>query len=249
MLLESKQSRKNKINAELPVGARESWMSRPTRAYGNSLGKTHGRIDSCTGSGLRRTQKTLESRICGRPIPRRGDSNKDRGREGKSQDKRKRWVGARRKIQCFCMCNTRNALVLNLVPPFTAFVTELSPGLLQHQVVTIMDCKFIDIWHLHQPSSDQQNSLPPNWIITEDFSSHGDAKKVVKSSWKNNVFLRFISPVNLPSKSGPPSVDGLRRGLPNYRMERGIKLGLKNRKASTAGAFRLCFMIPREADR
>lgn len=46
--------------------------------------------------------------------------------------------------------------------------------------------------------------------------------------------LHFILPVNLPSKSGPPSVDAPRRGL-NYRMDGGIKLGLKNRKASTAG--------------
>lgn len=48
------------------------------------------------------------------------------------------------------------------------------------------------------------------------------------------MFLHFILPVNLPLEVGPPGGDAQRGGL-NYRMERGIKLGLKNRKTVTAG--------------
>lgn len=41
----------------------------------------------------------------------------------------------------------------------------------------------------------------------------------------------------------------LRGGGPNYRTERGIKLGLKNRKTSTAGTFPFVFHNPREASK
>lgn len=56
------------------------------------------------------------------------------------------------------------------------------------------------------------------------------------------MFLHFILPVNLPLESGPPRVDAWRGGgALNHRKERGIKLGLKNRKASTAGM--PCFVL------
>lgn len=54
------------------------------------------------------------------------------------------------------------------------------------------------------------------------------------------MFLHLISPVNLPLELGPPRVDAQRGGVLNYRMER-IKLGLKNRKAGTAGTS--CFVL------
>ena len=105
MLLESKPNRKKKINAESPVGARESWMARPTRAYGNSLGKTCGCVESCHWLWVEWTQKTLESRICRRPISRGGDSNKDRGREGKTsgQEKAVSWCKKKRYNASACV--------------------------------------------------------------------------------------------------------------------------------------------------
>lgn len=54
------------------------------------------------------------------------------------------------------------------------------------------------------------------------------------------MFLHLISPINLPLELGPPRVDAQRGGL-NYRTERRIKLGLKNRKAGTAGTS--CFVL------
>lgn len=59
-------------------------------------------------------------------------------------------------------------------------------------------------------------------------------RKVIKSSWKNNVFLHFILPVNLRRS---PDHLGLMLGEgADVQTEGGIKLGLKNRKANTAGA-------------
>lgn len=47
-------------------------MARPTRAYGNSLGKPVAALTVIIDSALRRTRKTLESRIGRRPISRAG---------------------------------------------------------------------------------------------------------------------------------------------------------------------------------
>lgn len=154
-LSESKQSRekKRKINAWSPEGAQQTRMARPKRTHEPSLGAT-------PDGGWRWTQNALDSRVGSVPLSGEGDSDNDISRrKNKERPGRRKWADAGREdgvmfsrvwhLRYFGAC--ADSTVHGLV-------TKPFPGLFQHQVVTIMDCKFIDIWHLHQPSSDQELS-------------------------------------------------------------------------------------------